>query len=189
MRLPAARPLLAGPYGKYALVASTASESAEPWLRGPIEGVTGLVMPLFFSFRQVREDLALHTAGLTREQLWRKIGSTSVGFHLKHIAGSIDRLTSYLLGEQLTPEQLTFLKQESHGDEELPDLLRQVKASLGDCEDRLRTLTPDALYEPRGVGRQALPTTVIGLLVHIAEHTQRHLGQAITLSQVVRQLT
>jgi uncharacterized damage-inducible protein DinB len=145
-------------------------------------------MPLFFTFRQVHEDLTTHVAGLTTEQVWRKTGSVSLGFHLKHIAGSIDRLTTYLLGEQLTAAQLASLEQEARGDEDLSELLERIEASLQHCQQRLRTLPPDSLYEPRAVGRQALPTTVLGLIVHIAEHTQRHLGQAITLSQALRWL-
>lgn len=190
MRVPAARPLFPRSHWKHALVAGT----VEPWLRGPIPDVNAAVMPLFFTFKQVREDLDTHTRGLTREQVWHKLGAASVGFHLKHIAGSIDRLTTYLMGQQLTSEQLAFLEQESQGDEALPQLLHQIDASCKHCEQRLQRIPPDSLYQPRGVGRQALPTTVLGLIVHIAEHTQRHLGQAITLSQalqsrVLRQLS
>lgn len=162
------------------------SSTPEPWLRGPIAGVNALAMPLFFTFQQVREDLATHTAGLSSEQLWHKIGSSSLGFHLKHIAGSIDRLTTYLFDEQLTSQQLAHLEQEAGGSEELGELLNQVEASLERCEARLRTLSLNPIDEPRSVGRKALPTTVLGLIVHIAEHTQRHLGQAITLSKILR---
>ncbi len=166
-----------------------ANTAPEPWLRGPIAGVSPLVMPVFFSFAQVREDLASCVAGgLTREQVWRKIGSASLGFHLKHMAGSLDRLTTYLVGGLLSDDQLKSLQEESRGDDELPELLRQVEEALHRCEERLRALDPTALYEPRNVGRKALPTTVIGLVVHLAEHTQRHLGQAITLSKVLRHL-
>ena len=164
-----------------------ASTAPEPWLRGPIEGVPPFLMPVFFSFAQVREDLATHTAGLTTQQIWRKVGSTSIGFHLKHMAGSVDRVTTYLLGGQLTPEQLGQLKEESQGVEGLPELLAQLEASLLGCEKRLRAVRPDDLYAARRVGRQALPTTVLGLIVHLSEHTQRHLGQVISLSQALRQ--
>ncbi len=87
--------------------------SPEPWLRGPLAGVHPLVMPVFFSFAQVREDLAKHAQGLTDEQVWTVAGGASVGFHLKHIAGSVDRITTYLLGSQLTEQQLQTLRQES----------------------------------------------------------------------------
>ena len=145
------------------------------------------VMPVFFSFAQVREDLAKHTAGLSREQVWQKVGKASLGFHLKHMAGSVDRLTTYLMGGQLSEEQLRFLRTEAERAEEMGELLQMVHGTLAASEERLRTVDPHSLYEKRTVGRNKLPTSVLGLLVHIAEHTQRHLGQAITLAQIVRQ--
>ena len=159
----------------------------EPWLRGPIEGVHPLVMPVFFSFTMVREDLAKHTAGLTREQLWRKMDGASVGFHLKHIAGSVERITAYLMNEQLTEQQLQSVRDEIIPDADLEELLRRLSNSLAASEQRLRTIEPHSIYDSRAVGRKALPTTVIGLIVHLAEHTQRHLGQAISTAKIVRQ--
>jgi uncharacterized damage-inducible protein DinB len=158
----------------------------EPWLRGPLAGVHSLVMPVFFSFAMVREDLARHTAGLEPAQIWRVAGANSVGFQLKHIAGSVDRITSYLMEQPLTAAQMEFLRQESSGSEDLPALLALVENSLAHSEDRLRQVDPAWIYDARTVGRRALPTTVIGLLVHLAEHTQRHLGQAVTLSKLAR---
>jgi len=144
-------------------------------------------MPVFFSFAQVREDLAKHTAGLEPAQIWRTIGPNSLGFQLKHIAGSVDRITSYLMEQSLIPAQMEFLRQESSGSEDIASLLALVEHSLSRSEDRLRQIDPASIYDARSVGRRALPTTVIGLLVHLAEHTQRHLGQAITLSKLARQ--
>jgi hypothetical protein len=82
---------------------------------------------------------------------------------------------------------MAFLRQESSGSEDIAALLVLVEDSLSRSEDRLRQLDPNSIYAARTVGRRALPTTVIGLLVHLAEHTQRHLGQAITLSRLARQ--
>lgn len=144
-------------------------------------------MPVFFSFAQVREDLAKYTAGLEPPQIWRTIGANSLGFQLKHIAGSVDRITSYLMEQPLTDEQMAFLRQESSGSEDIAALLALVDGTLSRSEDRLRQLDPNSIYAARTVGRRALPATVIGLLVHLAEHTQRHLGQAITLSRLARQ--
>ncbi len=162
------------------------SNDPEPWLRGPIEGVHPLVMPVFFSFALVRAELAKHTAGLSREALWRKIAGASLGFHLKHIAGSVGRLTTYLAGGQLSENQLATLRRESEPDCDLDELLRWVNDELSKSEQYLRSVDPATVYDSRKVGRQELPTTVIGLLVHIAEHTQRHLGQAVTLSKLLR---
>lgn len=160
----------------------------EPWLRGPLAGIHPLVMPVFFSFAQVREDLENHLDGLDATQIWRLFGKASIGFHLKHLAGSVDRLTTYLMGQQLSPDQLLALREENTVNSNLPELLARIESSLTAAETHLKTLDPNTLYSPREVGRKALPTTVIGLLVHLAEHTQRHLGQVITLSRVVRQL-
>jgi len=148
-------------------------------------------MPVFYTFAQVREELAKHTARLTREQVWTKPANAaaSLGFHLRHIAGSIDRLTTYLVGQQLSEVQLDSLRHESEPGLPLQDLLRGIDDSLYASEEQLREIDPNSLYEHRSVGRRAMPTTVLGLIVHIAEHTQRHLGQAITTIKIVRHLT
>ena len=160
----------------------------EPWLRGPIPGVHQLIMPLFFTFAHVREELSKHTVGLTDAQLWAKPANTtaSVGFHLKHIAGSLDRLMTYLAGRQLSQAQLDTLRHESEAGGSLDSLLGLVNDSLDAAEEQLRKIDPESLYAPRVVGRRGLPSTVLGLIVHIAEHTQRHLGQAVTTSKIVR---
>ena len=144
-------------------------------------------MPALFSFTQVREDLAKHTAGLSHEQLWREIDRASIGFHLKHIAGSVDRLATYLVGQQLSEQQLASMRSENVADKGLNELLARVDSSLRDAEEKLRAINPETLYDARSVGRKSLPTTVLGLIVHLAEHTQRHLGQAITMCKIVRQ--
>jgi len=159
----------------------------EPWLRGPLDGVEPLVQPVFHSFRQVREDLREHTAGLDADALWRRVGELpSLGFHLRHIAGSVERLTAYLMQEELTAEQLAFLRAEAEPGAGLEELLNEVERALAASEKRLGEIDPAAIGEPRHIGRKRLPTTVLGLLVHLAEHTQRHLGQAITTAKLVR---
>ncbi len=161
--------------------------SSEPWLDGPIEGVPPLVQPLFHSFAQVRNDLARHTAGVSDEDVWKRIeDAPALGFQLRHLAGSAERLATYLFGGQLSSEQLAALKTENLANASLAELLERVDITLSGIEERLRALNPDVLYEPRFVGRERRPTTVIGLLVHIAEHTQRHLGQAITTAKLLR---
>ena len=159
----------------------------EPWMRGPIPGVDPLLAPLLYTFQQAREDLSQWTEGLSAEQLWaRPHGFGSVGFHMRHIAGSTDRLMSYLRGRLLTAEQMATLQSEHEpagaGREELLALL---DATFDDAARIVRALDPASLREPRGVGRLQLPTTVIGLLIHIAEHIQRHVGQAISAAKLV----
>jgi uncharacterized damage-inducible protein DinB len=164
---------------------------AEPWLRGAIEHaaeeIPAHVMPVFFSFAQVREDLAEHTAEIGADALWCEMaGRHSLGYHLKHIAGSVDRLTSYLAGRPLSEEQLTFLSNEHRADASLDELLMLVHTKLHEAEQQILQVKVEAFFEARVVGRQELPTTVLGLLVHICEHTQRHLGQAILISKLLR---
>lgn len=163
------------------------NHQAEAWLRGPLPDIPALVMPVFFTFTQVQEDLAKHTADINNDQLWTKPnGSASLGFHLKHLAGSIDRITTYLTGQQLTAEQLDALKRESESTGDLDQLLAGITNAIQHSQQRLLQVKPESLYDPRLVGRRALPTTVIGLIVHLAEHTQRHLGQAVTTAKIVR---
>ena len=160
----------------------------EPWLRGPIEGAAPLIQPVLHSFQQVREDLATHTAGLDDAAVWSRHGELpSLGFQLRHIAGSVERLTAYLMEEELTPEQIAFLKSEGEPGASLAELLAGVDATLAETERRIRTIAPADAHAPRYIGRKRLPTSVLGLLVHIAEHTQRHLGQAITTAKLARQ--
>jgi len=162
--------------------------SVEPWLRGPIPDVHPALAPVLHSFTQVREDLALHTAGLSTDHLWRRVGAVpALGFQLRHIAGSVDRLVTYLSGEQLSPAQIGALKSEAVPGAPLEELLAAVNAALAAAAARVRSIDPASLYEARFVGKKLLPTTVIGLLVHVAEHTQRHLGQAITTAKLLRE--
>ena len=144
-------------------------------------------MPVFHSFQMVREDLAHYTAGVPEEAVWKRVGTLpSLGFHLRHIAGSVDRLVTYLMGEQVTREQIAYMKEEGTPGATLAELLAGVHAALAEAEQRIRTLDPATIHDPRYIGRKRLPSTVLGLLVHVAEHTQRHLGQAITTAKLVR---
>jgi uncharacterized damage-inducible protein DinB len=158
----------------------------EPWMRGPIDGVDPLVAPVLYSFQQAREDLRRWTEGLSMEELWATPhGFGSVGFHLRHIAGSTGRLMSYLQGLALDAGQLGALQTEHEpAGAGRDELLAFVDASFEDAERVVRALNPGTLRDPRAVGRRQLPTTVIGLLVHIAEHTQRHVGQAISAAKL-----
>jgi len=144
-------------------------------------------MPVFFSFAQVRQDLAEHTVGITDEQLWREVtGKHSLGFHLKHIAGSVHRLSTYLIGSQLSHAQLEFLRREHTPDADLATLMTLVNENLHTAGQLLLQVKMDALFEARVVGRKSLPSSVIGLIVHLCEHTQRHLGQAILIAKLLR---
>lgn len=160
----------------------------EPWLRGPIPGVHSLAAPVLYAFEQAREDLVKYTEGLSPEQLWATPhGFGSVGFHMRHIAGSTGRLMTYLQGRQLSDAQMNALQTEKEPGASREELLAELDRAFQHAETVVRALDAAALPEPREVGRQRLPTTVIGLLTHIAEHTQRHAGQAISAAKLARQ--
>lgn len=161
-------------------------------MRGPLEGVHPLVAPTLHAFAQAREDLARWTEGLTDAQIWlRPLGLAPVGFQLRHIAGSVNRLTTYLRGEQLTAQQLETLRDETGLDNVSQGsgrsaLLDEINSAFDHSEQVIRALDPAILEQPRAVGRRQLPTTVIGLVVHLAEHTQRHVGELIVTSKLAR---
>ena len=159
----------------------------EPWMRGPIPGVHPFIAPLFYSFQMAREDLAKYSTGLTTEQIWATPhGFGSLGFHLRHIAGATDRLMTYIAGDQLSDAQLAALKSEKEPGATCEVLLAAMNEAFERAEAAARALEPARLADPRGVGRKQLPTTVIGLLVHLTEHTQRHVGQAISAAKLAR---
>ncbi len=159
----------------------------EPWMRGPIDGVSILSAPILYSFQQAQEDLAKWTDGLTPAQLWATPhGFGSVGFHIRHIAGSTDRLMTYVEGKQLSDAQMAALRNERDPGATREELLEELANAFRSAEKIVRGLDPARLADPREVGRKRLPTTVIGLLTHIAEHTQRHVGQAISASKLAR---
>jgi uncharacterized damage-inducible protein DinB len=142
---------------------------------------------MLYAFQQAREDLATHTAGLTIEQIWATThGLGSLGFHIRHIAGSTSRLITYLEGNQLSEHQLAELRTEPEPGASIRNLLAGMERSFEHAEAVVRALNPADLAAPREVGRKRLPTTVIGLLTHIAEHTQRHVGQAISAAKLAR---
>jgi uncharacterized damage-inducible protein DinB len=162
----------------------------EPWLRGPLAGFSPLTMPAAHALAQSRGDIEDHVNTLTSAEVWSEPnGAPSVGFHLRHIAGSIDRLLAYTAGQSLTDEQFRYLKSERIPGEPPPDAVELIAAAQSKIDEALHVIrsTPDAmLFEPRAVGRAQLPTNVFGLLFHIAEHTQRHTGQIISTARIVR---
>jgi uncharacterized damage-inducible protein DinB len=159
----------------------------EPWLRGPLAGVDPVIAPLLRSFEQVREELRVHLEGLTPEQVWaRPHGMTPLGFQLRHIAGSVERLTTFLDGKQITEQQLAAKACEMEAGASVAELLEGIDRSFAYAESVVRRLDPARLADERRVGRLGLQTTVQGLLVHIAEHTQRHLGQAIAAAKLAK---
>ena len=162
----------------------------EVWLGGPIEGVPPLLMPAAHALVGARNDLVAAAGGLSTEQLWESPGgAASVGFHLRHIAGSLGRLYTYARGLPLTDAQRAALRVE--GDPGTPPaaaevLLDSVARAVAEALDVLRSTRDGDLLEFRGVGRAQLPSNTLGLLFHGAEHTQRHTGQVIATAKILR---
>lgn len=165
----------------------------EVWLRGQmVPGVPALLQPVAHSLLQCREEVDAHVSGLTPDQIWtRPGGAASVGFHVRHAIGSLDRLLTYARGEQLSAEQLHYLANEAQADVSA-DISRRLVAefdrAVEGALDQFRMTAETALLEGRVVGRGQLPSTVVGLLFHAAEHTQRHAGQLVTTTKVLRAL-
>ena len=165
------------------------ASAPEAWLRGPVAGIDPYLLPAAHGLIQVREDLARAAAGLTREQLWaRPGGAASVGFHVRHVAGSIERLLAYARGESLTEAQREAARAEKEPDPTVDGerLVAGAAESIERALAQMRATPREALLEPRSVGRAALPSTVLGLLFHLAEHAQRHTGQVIATAKAVR---
>lgn len=162
----------------------------EPWLRGPVEGIPPLLMPAAHALVMAREDVAAALAALAPDPLWsRPGGAASAGFHAMHLAGSLDRLFTYARGEQLGDEQFAALRREQSPGEPPPsarELTHLVETAVEKALAQLRATDPATLLDPREVGRQRLPSNVLGLLFHAAEHTMRHVGQLVTTAKIVR---
>lgn len=160
----------------------------EAWLRGPIDGVPAPLQPVAHALVQAREEARALLQDFPEELVWtRPADAASVGFHLQHITGVIDRLFTYARGDALSDAQRTSLAQEGsrpdqHGS--VADLLAAFDAQVDRALEQLRATPPETLAEPRFVGRQRLPSTVLGLLFHSAEHAQRHIGQMLVTARV-----
>lgn len=162
----------------------------EAWLRGPVDGVPVTLMPAAHALIDAVEDIERAVEGIRPEQLWLSPGDAApIGFHLKHVPGSLDRLLTYARGDSLNSEQLTAIQtEEEPGDP--PIGLQELLSTLREARDRTldvyRITEPGTLDHPRGVGRNALPSTVMGILFHAAEHARRHAGQVVATARVIR---
>lgn len=160
----------------------------EVWMRGPVEGVPPLLQPVAHSLLQAREEVERLLDGMAADVLWRASGAASIGFHVRHAVGSLDRLFTYARGAMLSSAQLQVLAQESAPDPDLTagELIAAFDAAVTRAVDELSGIDAATLTDARGVGRAKLPSTVGGLLFHAAEHTLRHVGQAITTARLTR---
>jgi hypothetical protein len=158
----------------------------EVWLRGPINGYDAQVMPVVHSLLQVREDLHRLRDTVPEPHVWQRPGgAAAIGFHLRHTGGALDRLLTYARGDGLTEAQKLFLRSEEEPGEPLADVVRGVDRAIDAALAQLRNTSGNMLTLPRSVGRAALPSSVGGLIFHAAEHSTRHLGQAITTARIL----
>jgi uncharacterized damage-inducible protein DinB len=162
------------------------SSLPEPWLRGTLTEVPPIGRGVLHALELAREDAKKWCEALSDAQMHaRPAGLPSVAFQLRHIMGSLDRLLTYAEGRALSEEQLRELKAEVSPDGSAKELLAEFEAAIPRGSLRVRALASEDYAIPRAVGAKRLPTTLGGLLVHIADHTQRHVGQAITTAKVV----
>jgi uncharacterized damage-inducible protein DinB len=174
---------------KSSTTASPSPASPEPWLRGTLSDVPAVGRGVLHALELAREDLEKWCGGLTEEELnARPAGLPSIAFQVRHIARSLDRLLTYAEGRGLTQSQLTELKSEVEPGATRDNLFAELAAALAKGANRVRGLATGELEESRTVGKKAWPTTVGGLLVHVADHTQRHVGQAVTTAKVIMAL-
>ncbi|HTE12368.1 MAG TPA: DinB family protein [Chitinophagaceae bacterium] len=167
----------------------SAINKAEVWLRGPLPGILPALQPVAHALLQAQEELNEMMKDFPDELLWQgPAGAASAGFHLQHMTGVLDRLFTYAKGKMLSAEQLQALSVEGkpaqHASVNL--LVQQFNEQAGRAMAQLKQTLPGELFETRGVGRAQIPSTVMGLLVHAAEHTMRHLGQLLVTVKVVK---
>lgn len=170
----------------------TPKTTVEPWLRGPVPGVDPYLQPAAHALLMASEDLERAAGDLSPDELaTRPGGAASVAFHLRHIAGSIERLLTYARGAALSDAQRRALVTESaegNAPGDAAALIARARAAIAGAIEQFRATERATLLDARGVGKQQLPSTVLGLLFHVAEHTQRHVGQAIATGKAVRGL-
>ena len=167
----------------------TAPLDTEAWQRGPVPGFDPLLMPVVHSLIQAREDLQRLVAKVPADHVWQRPGgAASIGFHVRHTGGALDRLLTYARGETLTDAQRAFARTEGdpgNPPASLTSVVAEVEALIERAFDQLRAAKKEMLLDERKVGRAQLPSNVLGLLFHAAEHATRHVGQAITTAKIL----
>lgn len=162
----------------------------EVWQRGPIQGVPDLLQPVAHALLQAKEELNTLMKDFPNDLLWEKPAQVaSPAFHLQHLSGVLDRVFTYARNEILTPKQLAQLQSESEifiANLTVTELITRFDLQVDKALLQLKTTDQKILTEARGVGRKLIPSTVIGLLVHAAEHTMRHLGQLMVTARIIQ---
>ncbi|MER3319347.1 MAG: DinB family protein [Allomuricauda sp.] len=163
--------------------------SQEYWLSGPIPDVPALLQPAAHALLQSAREIKKYVSDFPEEKLWEKpYGRASVGFHLRHITGVLDRMLTYADNKELTAEQFDFLKNEGNGDKapSSEKLITEFEEKVNEALEYFKNTPESILTEERFVGRKKLASTVIGLLFHAAEHSQRHVGQLLVTVSILK---
>ena len=167
-----------------------AEQLPEVWLRGPVPGVAATLQPVAHALLQAREEVEAMMTGFPDDKLWhRPAGAASPGFHLQHLSGVLSRLFTYARGEALSPAQREALKSEEvppRPDVTTSHLVAAFRRQVDATIEALRATDEHTLTAAREVGRGKLPSTVLGLMFHAAEHTQRHVGQLLVTVRVLK---
>ncbi|NCD71102.1 DinB family protein [Mucilaginibacter agri] len=161
----------------------------EVWLRGPLDDLPALVQPVAFALMQARDEVETMMQGFPDALLWKSVaGMASPGFHLHHMTGVLDRMFTYANNKSLTDDQLTYLTAEGQpqAGETSIKLVRTFSLAVELSLRQLERVNEEALKDYRGVGRKNLPSTLMGLLVHAAEHTMRHTGQLLVTVNILK---
>ena len=167
-----------------------ASNKPEVWQRGAVDGIPALLQPVAHALLQAREEVNELMHDFPDQLLWEKpAGMASPGFHLEHMRGVINRLFTYARAEALNEEQLRYLSSEGTpyiDDEITKKIVAAFNKQIDDAIEQLKQTDENSLTAPRGIGRAQIPTTVIGLLFHTAEHVMRHTGQLVVTVRVLK---
>ena len=164
----------------------------EVWQRGALPGVPSLLQPVAHALLQAEEEINKEMQIFPERLLWERLGGVaSVGFHLQHLTGVLDRLFTYALAQPLSDGQLQALGQEGKENPEItrPTLLNTFHKQVEKSIAQLKATDEATLLEARGIGRAQIPTTVIGLYVHAAEHTMRHVGQLLVTARILKSVS
>ncbi len=167
----------------------TTKKLPEYWQRGPIDGIPGLLQPVAHALLQARQEVEEVLTDFPAELLWQKPnGLASVAFHIQHITGVINRLFTYASGAMLNAQQLNYLQQEGVASPDVTKqiLLQNLHHQIQQAITVLSLTHENILTEKRLVGRKQIPSTVIGLFFHAAEHTMRHTGQVLVTAEFVK---
>lgn len=170
----------------------TQPKNLEVWLRGPLPDVPALLQPVAHALLQAREEVGNFMQDFPDELLWeRPAGVASVGYHLQHLTGILERLFAYARGEQLNEQQLAYLYAEGKPvgeDRQSETLVQHFNEQVDKALEQLRQTNEGSLTETRRVGRAQVESTVMGLLFHAAEHSMRHVGQLLVTARVLREM-